>query len=143
MIGELLPDADHVARYCKPSAVDDTGLPMAVAFKPREDDQYLSVNWLEYFGVRESVAAVQHVRDVFRNKDFSLRSRGRFVVINVGSAKVIVREALGKQLRIDHQPLENDPSHAGIHGYGADDLAVAVELATLVNRGDVHAAVTE
>ena len=143
MIGELLPDADHVARYCKPSAVDSNGLPTAAAFKPRNNERYLSVNWLEYFGTRDIAVAVEHVRDVFRNKDFRLRSGGRFAVINVGTARSLVHEALGKQLRIDHQPLDDDQSHAGIHGFAADDLEVAVEIKFLVERKGVHPAVTQ
>ena len=48
MTGDIVPDADHVSRYCKPSAVDQRGKPMAAAFLPRSDDRFLSVNWLEY-----------------------------------------------------------------------------------------------
>lgn len=142
MIGELLPDADHVARYCKPSTVDNTGVPTAAAFKPRSGEDYLSVNWLEYSGAPTTAVAVQHVRDAFHNKGYRLRSSGRFAVLNVGTARDHVSEALGKQLRIDHQPLDDDPSHAGIHDYGADDLAVAVELKSLVDRHDIHPAGT-
>ena len=141
MIGDLLPDADHVARYCKPSTVDGNGLPTAAAFKPRNIEQYLSVNWLEYFETRDVAVGVQHVRDAFRNKGFTIRAGGRFAVINVGTAKGVVHQVFGKQLRIDHQPLDDDQSHAGVHGYAADDLAVAVELKALVDRGDIHPAV--
>ena len=143
MNGELVPDADHVARYCKPSTIDDAGLPMATAFKPRKDEQYLSVNWLEYFGTRVTSIAVQHVRDVFRDKSYQLRSAGRIAVINVGECREVVHEAVGKRLRIDRQPLEDDQSHAGIHGYTADDLEVAVEIKFLVERKGVHPAVTQ
>ena len=118
---------------------------MASAFKPRMDEEYLSVNWLEYFRAREPAVGVQHVRDAFRQKNYRLRrGRGgaRFAVIDIGSAKQAVREGVGKELRIDHRPLDNDPSHAGVHGYAADDLAVAVELKALVGREDVYAAVT-
>ena len=142
MIGDPLPDDDHAARYCKPSTVDEEGLPMASAFKPRIDEEYLSVNWLEYFKTREPAVGVQHVRDAFRQKNYRLRPTGRFAVIDVGGAKQAVREGVGKELRIDQRPLDDDPSHAGIHGYAADDLAVAVELKVLVGREDVYAAVT-
>ena len=142
MIGDPLPDDDHAARYCKPSVVDSDGLPMASAFEPRRDESYLSINWLEYFGAPEPAAAVQHVRAVFRDKGYKLRSAGRFAVINVGSAKDAVHEGAGKTLRIDHLPLNDDQSHAGIFGYTTDDLALAVELKALVSRQAVHPAVT-
>ena len=115
---------------------------MASAFKPRMGEEYLSVNWLEYFPTREPAVGVQHVRAAFREKNYRLRPAGRFAVLGVGAAKQAVREGIGKELRIDHRPLENDLSHAGIHGYASDDLAVAVELKMLVGRGDVYAAVT-
>ena len=88
--GDPLPDDDHVARYCKPSSVDEHGMPMASAFQ--------------------------------------LRSGG---AAPVGQYP----------LRIEHLPLNDDQSHAGIAGYTSDDLAVAVELKALLSRGDVHPAV--
>ena len=115
---------------------------MASAFKPRMSEEYLSVNWLEYFSTREPAVGVQHVRDALREKNYRLRPAGRLAVFGVVTAKRAVREGVGKELRIDHRPLENDPSHAGIHGYASDDLAVAVELKALVGREDVYAAVT-
>ena len=48
----------------------------------------------------------------------------------------------GKTLYIDHLPLNDDQSHAGIFGYTANDLLVAVELKALVRDQDVHLAVT-
>ena len=44
MTGAPLPDDDHVARYCKPSSVDEHGMPMASAFQLRSGEQHLSVN---------------------------------------------------------------------------------------------------
>ena len=64
-------------------------------------------------------------------------------MLNVGAAKTAALESAGKTLRIDHMPLNNDPSHAGILGYTADDLSVAVELKALVRVRDVHRAITE
>jgi hypothetical protein len=46
MKDQPIPDTDHVARYCKASTVED-GEISAAAFMLREDERYLSVNWLE------------------------------------------------------------------------------------------------
>ena len=76
MNGTPVPDSDHVARYCKPSSVDED-LPVLTAFLLREGEEYISVNWLEHFGMQGLNAAVGHVRAAFlgacRN---SRRSRG-------------------------------------------------------------------
>ena len=143
MSGGPLPDDHHASRYCKPTAVGDDGLPMASAFALRTGEKHLSTNWLEYFAEPDLSGAVQRVRAAFRNKGYKLRSQGRFAVLNVGAAKTAALESAGKTLRIDHMPLNNDPSHAGILGYTADDLSVAVELKALVRVRDVHRAITE
>lgn len=114
---------------------------MSAAFIPRQDEDYLSINWLEYFGETELNAAVERVREVFHSKGFTLRPNGRFAVLNVEAAKTAVHEAVKRTLNIDHLPLSDDPSHSGILGYSSEDLAVAVELAALVTYQDVHPAV--
>ena len=136
-----LPDGDHVSRYCKPSAVDERGLPLSAAFLPKQGEEYLSVNWLEYFRALGLTAAVDQVRHVFRNKNYRLRPKGRFAVVNVGAAKTAVHEGRDKSLIINHLPVYDDKSHSGIIGYNADDLAVAVELNALVTSLDVHPAI--
>lgn len=136
-----VPDEDHVSRYCKPSAVNESGLPLSAAFLPKQGEEYLSVNWLEYFRALDLTVAVDQVRHVFLNKNYRLRPRGRFAVLNVGAAKTAVREGTGKSLRVNHLPVNDDETHSGIIGYKADDLAVAVELKALVIPLNVHPAV--
>lgn len=136
-----LPDGDHVSRYCKPSAVDEHGLPLTTAFLPKQGEEYLSVNWLEYFRDMNVTVAVDRVRDVFRNKNYRLRPKGRFAVLNVGAAKTAVHEGTGNSLSVNHLPVNDDQSHSGIIGYNADDLAVAVELKVLVTSLQVHPAI--
>ena len=76
MIAVPLPDSDHVSRYCKPSAVDERGLPLTAAFLPKQGEEYLSVNWLEYFGALNLTLAVDQVRQVFRHKNYRVRPKG-------------------------------------------------------------------
>ena len=101
---------------------------------------FQSTGW-EYFRTLDLTSAVDRVRDVFRNKNYQLRPKGRFAVLNVGAAKTAVHEGADKSLFINHLPFNDDESHAGIIGYKADDLAVAVELKALVTSLDVHPAV--
>ena len=141
MEGDPLPDDDHVARYCKPSSVGAHGLPLASAFRLRASENSLSVNWLEAIGAPSTDDAVGRVRALFIVRGFGLRANGRFAVLNVGAAKAVVREEVGPSLRIEHDPLPDDPSHAGISGFAADDLAVAVELTALASENDTYPAI--
>lgn len=141
MEGDPLPDDDHVSRYCKPSSVGAHGLPLASAFRLRASESSLSVNWLEALGTATTDEAVARLRALFLARGFALRANGRFAVLNVGAAKAVVREELGLSLRIDHDPLPDDPSHAAITAFPADDLTVAVELTALVSQEDTHPAI--
>lgn len=140
MSDRTIPDDDHLSRYCKPSTVDD-GLPTASAFELRPGEDHLSVNWLEYFRTPELATAIQLVRGAFQDKAYRLRPGGRFAVFRCGVAKLAVGDGTGSLLSIEHLPLADDPSHAGVFGYGVDDFEVAVELAAVVRRQDVHPAV--
>ncbi len=141
MEGDPLPDDDHVSRYCKPSSVGSSGVPLASAFRLRASESSLSVNWLEALSTATTDEAVAQVRALFLARGFGLRANGRFAVLNVGAAKAVVREELGLSLRIDHDPLPDDPSHAAITGFPADDLVVAVELTALMSQEDIHPAI--
>lgn len=135
-----LPDDDHVSRYCKPTAVGRDGLPTAAAFELRPAEDHLSVNWLQYLDADLGIA-VERVQEVFHRKGYRLRRNGKFAVVGVGPALSAVAEAIGQRGRIKHLPLEDDESHAGLFGYGAGDLAVAVELRALVRPEHVYPAV--
>ncbi len=115
---------------------------MATAFSLRRDEAYLSVNWLEYLDEQDQYAAIGRVRETFEQKGFTVRPNGRFAVINVGAAKAIATECFQGPLSIEHVPLADDPSHSGIVGYTANDLAVAAALAVLVTPLNVHPAST-
>ena len=122
-----LPDSDHVARYCKPSSVDESGRPMTSAFAMRSGEAQLSVNWLEYFDSQRDVG-VYRVRETLVGKAFQLRHGGRFAVLDVGVVKAAVKRHLDGAPHINHLPREDDPSHAGVFGHGEADFAVAAEL---------------
>ena len=142
-MNEPLPDRDHVARYCKPSTVDERGHPLASAFWIRAGENHLSVNWLEYLGGPggSGVISVSRVREMLRSKGFRLRPNGRFALLNVGEVKTAIRRAFGRSLHVNHLPLPDDSSHAGIIGYTEEDRMIAAEISALVRAGDVEAAV--
>ena len=145
-MNEPLPDRDHVSRYCKPSTVGERGQPMASAFAIRSGEGYLSVNWLEHFGMRVgeprgTEAALNRVRETLRGKGFRLRSNGRFALLNVGTVKTTIRRTFGRSLHVNQLPLPDDASHAGILGYTERDRMIAAEIRASVRAEDVRTAV--
>lgn len=124
MKGDALPNTDHVSRYCKPSAIQD-GRVMPNAFLFRNGEDHLSVNWLEYLMAPDLDSAVDMVRKTFRQKGFEIKYRGLFVVLNVGDVKNAIHSVIEKAPRVEHLPLDNDASHAGISGYSAAELIAA------------------
>ena len=143
MSGTELPDADHVSRYCKPATVGQDGLPIAAAFELRPGEDFLSVNWLEYFVAPNHEAAVGHVRNAFQAKGYRLKRNGRFAALNAGTVKAAVSETVDGPARIEHLPVDDDESHCGVFRYAADDLAVAVAIKALVSAESVFPAVTD
>lgn len=146
MDGNLLPDDNHVSRYCKPIDFNqETCQPKVGAFQRRQDsnnpavlEDYLSVNWLEFFPLEDREDQIQEVRESFRRKNFSVKRNGRFVVLNVAAAKAATGEAIGTEVSIFHVPCEKDPSHSGISGPSENDLEIAAELKLLVSKSDVY-----
>ena len=149
MDGNPLPDDNHVSRYCKPTDFSrETCQPKVGAFQRRQDsnnpsglEEYLSVNWLEFFPLEDRKDQVQEVRESFRRKNYSVKPNGRFVVLNVAAVKAATGEAIGTEVSIFHKPCEKDPSHSAISGPPENDLEIAAELKLLVSKEDVYLAV--
>ena len=113
---------------------------MAASFILRENEEYLSVNWLEYLRQPDLLRAIDLVRASFRRKGFHLARNGRFSVLKVGAIKAAAAEAAGRTLHLTHLPSRLDKSHGGIFEYAPEDLAIAAELAALVTAREVHPA---
>lgn len=141
MTGNPLPDVNHVSRYRRPATLSPKGRLLPDAFYIRENESFLSVNWVEYFQKPDFPAAIHRVREVFQAKGFRLAHRGSFAVLRVGAVNGVVNKNQGTTFRIYRMPSANDPSHAAIYGYGPGDFAVAAELAALVDPQDVYPAV--
>lgn len=129
--GDPLPDEDQVARYCAPRTVQN-GVVLSPAFERRPQDEYLSVNWLEFFGATSTAEGVAQIRDAFEKKGFGIKRNGRFAILGVEAVLQKVLEETDRVLRILHSPVENDPSHSGIFDMPADDLDIQRILASLV-----------
>ena len=138
MKDEPIPDRDHVSRYCSPARVEN-GLPLAAAFELRPGEQFLSVNWLEYWEQPTIPDALDRIREEF---PLRLREAGRFAVLNVSDAKFAVERVTQRPSAITHQPSAAMASHAGVFGFTTSDFEVAVELAMLAHSENVFPAVS-
>ena len=148
MKGYVIPDEDHVFRYCIPRHVSPrTGVPEIDAFRLRPGEGSLSVNWAEYFkwrmvldtrGQREAVLArVRHVMQ------YTPYASGAFAFFSVGEVRQAVAAGGGVDPYVEHDPRHcqpasggrpakgPDPSHALVFGFPADDYQVGVELRAL------------
>ncbi len=134
MTSSEIPDNNHVSRYCKPSSILESGRVSGQAFRLKEDENSLSVNWLEYFDSPDKKYQIDKIREAFINKDFGLRKNGKFAVLNVGKSKDHVLQNSPDQntLIFKHEPEPNDPSHSGIFGLEFEDSLIPVLLAEKV-----------
>ena len=135
-VDRAIPDSDHVSRYCSPRTLEN-GLPTFKAFELREGDDYLSVNWLEYFGKRTTEENIGEVRKVFVQKGFNVRRSGRFVILHVGS----VRSELGNIVRFEHRPERDDQSHSAMAGFASIEQKACLILSSMVHEGLVYEAI--
>ena len=135
MIGDEIPDQDHVLRYVKPSLLDGSAVDGG-AFVLRETETGLSVNWLE---ILESAGHADPVSEVRRLSRISLASTGKLVKLNVNHIKQHVSSGANEAgffltLNVLEDPLpgtpnfDPDPSHAEIRGLPnyADDAAMLI-----------------
>lgn len=133
MIGDELPDEDHIVRYVKPTGIREDGTVDGSEFRlrpNRPDDTGVSVQWLECYRDLPKADQLAQVRIVSR---LTLKKRGRFAELNIGTVKRHVSEEL-EAMRIVHWPLEatdrfpDDPSHAEITGLppGESDQAALI-----------------
>ena len=131
-----IPDSDHVMRYCSPQHVQN-GKIAETAFSLRPNEQYMSVNWLEYFNGNTDFP--QRLQAIRNSIGLSLKPTGRFVKISVAAAKHKI-----ENLQITYHLLPQDPSHAGIYYPGPDEnREYTLELANLVNPDEIFPAVPE
>ena len=124
-------DEHHVARYCSGSQ-HDGGKVLPTAFQLRRPGEtYLSVNWLEYFGLDRFDAALGRICTDKLGLGFSIRDTGRFAVLNAGVVRSLSVESdelsdIERSITVTHLPEAGDESHSGIGGYQHDDLGLLV-----------------
>lgn len=129
MRGDPLPDKDHISRYCAPKTAPD-GQPTGASFIPKKGEkEFLSVNWMEYFG---ETAQKAQIAKICEHIELSLAKSGLFAVLNIGRVIDQIQRYGGKKLAILHEPTLGDPSHSGVYGYQHEDFLVAELIAEII-----------
>lgn len=131
MRGDRLPAQDHISRYCRPKTLQEDGQPSRASFMLRPDEEFLSVNWLQYFDLPDRQAQITQVRQAIRLK---LQAKAKIAVLNVGGILNRVHRNSDRVLAVLHEPEQDDPSHSGIHGYRHEDDLVADLIAEEVRE---------
>ncbi|QTA85238.1 hypothetical protein [Desulfonema magnum] len=118
----------NVARYCKPSSLDEDGYPASSAFqrRPNRNERYLSAYLLEFFKNDSEKENVAEVRKEIK-KHFNLKKNGLYAILNIEQSKADIMKEIKK--RISYK--ETNLPHCGIfHDY--DDLVISELLAECV-----------
>jgi hypothetical protein len=149
--GSNLPNDDHVMRYVpwaklRKDEYDNVVGFLSEAFKLRDGEASLSLNWLEYFSgprdekIRQSVEMFRRVRGV--------GSKSAFGVANVKRVKEVCAASGASRVRVVYEPEEAksgkpaNPAHSGIRHLPRDDMSLLEALASeafaeLVRNSDV------
>ena len=117
----------RVARYCKPSSIDEQGSPTSAAFQRRSTEEYLSVFWLEFFQHSHEKMRIQAVKQAMEQRRFTVKPRGQFAVLEIEQSTRYILEEVAEQIVYRAMNLP----HCGIFHDG-DDLLIAELLAECV-----------
>jgi hypothetical protein len=130
----IVPDSDHVSRYCKPTFCTEEYRPTGAAFELCPTESFLSVNWLEFLNLPSRENQITEVRRILRSKFSRIPASGRIAVLNVGDTRNHVSKNTPDQRTLItlHQPEVNDPSHSGIYGLEAEDFFIGELIAEVV-----------
>lgn len=134
MKDDPIRDGHHVTRLCTTTKLNnDQTRPIAAAFI-LNGHEYLSVNWVEYFGLPNREDAIEQIRQWLSRK-LDLRPSYRLALLNVGDLIARVKaDTLGTViLKVLHRPDEPeqkpDPSHAGIFDLPYQDKETMLRVA--------------
>jgi len=138
MKGDLLPDKDHVSRYCPNTQIYEDGDIDSAVFSLRKmkdgPEKYLSVHWIEFFSGEIEEALVEIRPYLKRIRDYTPESV--CAVLNVGHCKEHVKEYSddNRALGIKSEESRNNPAHAGIYNLSMDDDIVLELITEIVIR---------
>jgi len=131
-----LPDQHHISRYCSPTRCTEDGQVTSAAFRLREGENALSVNWLEFLSSTDRDTQIQEIRKVLASKMNKIGANAKIAALNIGQMRDYVRTHSpdSRNLPVLHDPLVDDPSHSGIYNLREDDDLIATLIAEVVQE---------
>jgi hypothetical protein len=134
MRGDVIPDKNHISRYCKATQVAD-GQVQSTAFMLRAGKESLSVNWLEFLKCSSRDGEIGELQRISASK-LSVGARAKIAVLNVGEVRKKVRRESpdGRNINVLHDPEAQDPSHSGIYDLKQDDELIAELIREIIRE---------
>lgn len=130
MKGDIIPDEDHIARYCKPSKISEDGQIEFGAFMLRKDEEALSVDWLEFLKCSSREDEIIEMRKIYPSR-LAVGAKAKIAILKVGAVrKKVQTESLDNRiLKVIHEPSVGvlsvvDP-HSEIYNLRQDDELIA------------------
>jgi hypothetical protein len=103
----------------------------------RENEESLSVNWLEFLNCPDRDNEIREVQRIY-SETFTVSPNARIAILNVGEIRDVVRTETQDHRNIEvlHDPIPNgDQSHSEIYNLKQDNEFIA-ELILEVLRGN-------
>ena len=128
-----LPDGDHIARYVPWAKVDKDDCDnvrgiLWSAFQRRDDEDGLSVNWLERTGCENQEDALRTTVQFLRAGGLEVKKKARLAVANVKKFKEVCASRETK-VRIIHVPDDGNEPHSEVRQIPREDLRLLEDLA--------------
>lgn len=126
--GDPLDSASKVTKIVPNSKAHNGTKVDGCVLRPRKNEEYMSVNWLEYDGDKDLETCLTKIMNIYLlEKRMNVKDNNWLPVINVQKAIEIVRAELSKAMKVLYKPelqpaySYNDPSHSGAYGYSGVD----------------------
>jgi hypothetical protein len=109
-----IPNTNHIIRFCPKYTLDENGNPTGDAFKLRKDEEYISVDWYEFFLTKneklEELEIFTLIKDTLEKRNYKPSKNGVFSFHNVDK----VKRKNYKNIHFEVKNTENNSSHSGI-----------------------------
>jgi hypothetical protein len=121
-----LPDDHHVVRYVPWSRLrkdeDDNVIGvLGAAFRLRDEEEYLSATWAEFFQGNHSESVAAAVRAI-RASQVEVQSKSGFAIGNVRCVKdACLADKNKHKIRIIHEPEDDNKAHTALRGWPHDN----------------------
>jgi hypothetical protein len=132
---ELIVDSHNVVRYLKPRFLirddfdEDIISIFSQAFELRPNEEFLSVNWLEYFELPNKKDALKLIINDLKASNLPVGSKGALAIANISKIKSIGKDRKTK-IRVEYRPNNLNKSHSRVFNIQNEDL----EMLDLLSR---------